>query len=258
MLMGQSPKSPQSENSLLDRLEARLGTSFADRGLLVRALTHHSMCPETSQRDAYDTLEFLGDALISAYVVEHLFHTDPDATEGELTALKSEVVSRRIFAQIGLGLGLMEFIRADPASLRTFNDRSRESLCADVLEALAGAIHLDAGREACETFVRRFILPVIPEVRETLGERNPKGALQQHVLRQTGQLPRYEVLEERGESNDRSYLVGVYAGDRLLGRGEGSSIKAAGREAARMALAGDLPYDVLEGDEPHVTGPATE
>ena len=256
--MGQSPKSPQSENSLLDRLEARLGTSFADRELLVRALTHHSMCPETSQRDAYDTLEFLGDALISAYVVEHLFHTYPDATEGELTALKSEVVSRRIFAQIGLGLGLMEFIRADPASLRTFNDRSRESLCADVLEALAGAIHLDAGREACETFVRRFILPVIPEVRETLGERNPKGALQQHVLRQTGQLPRYEVLEERGESNDRSYLVGVYAGDRLLGRGEGSSIKAAGREAARMALAGDLPDDVLEGDEPPVTEPATE
>jgi ribonuclease-3 len=258
MLMGQSPKSPQSENSLLDRLEARLGTSFADRELLVRALTHHSMCPETSQRDAYDTLEFLGDALISAYVVEHLFHTYPDATEGELTALKSEVVSRRIFAQIGLGLGLMEFIRADPASLRTFNDRSRESLCADVLEALAGAIHLDAGREACETFVRRFILPVIPEVRETLGERNPKGALQQHVLRQTGQLPRYEVLEERGESNDRSYLVGVYAGDRLLGRGEGSSIKAAGREAARMALAGDLPDVVLESDEPPVTGPATE
>ena len=259
--MGQSPQSsqsPQSENSLLDTLEARLGTSFADRELLVRALTHHSMCPDTSQRDAYDTLEFLGDALISAYVVEHLFHTYPDATEGELTALKSEVVSRRIFAQIGLGLGLMEFIRADPASLRTFNDRSRESLCADVLEALAGAIHLDAGREACEAFVRRFILPVIPEVRETLGERNPKGALQQHVLRQTGQLPRYEVLEERGESNDRSYLVGVYAGNQLLGRGEGSSIKAAGREAARMALAGNLPDDLLEGDGPPVTEPATE
>jgi dsRNA-specific ribonuclease len=77
-------------------------------------------------------------------------------------------------------------------------------------------------------------------VRATLGERNPKGALQQQVLRQTGHLPHYEVLEERGESNDRSYLVGVYAGDLLLGRGEGSSIKAAGREAARAALADEL------------------
>ncbi|MGE5334294.1 MAG: ribonuclease III [Nitrososphaerota archaeon] len=233
---------PGSHNSaLLDALEQRLGITFTDRALLVRALTHHSMCPETAQRDAYDTLEFLGDALISAYVVEHLFHTYPDATEGELTALKSEVVSRRVFAQIGLGLGLMEFIQADPASLRTFNDRSRESLCADVVEALAGAVHLDGGRLAGEEFVSRFILPVIPEVRATLGERNPKGALQQHVLRQTGQLPRYEVLAERGESNDRSYLVGVYAGDQLLGCGEGSSIKEAGREAARAALAGELP-----------------
>lgn len=232
---------PTSDDRTLDTLEERIGTSFNDRALLIRALTHHSMCPETAQRDAYDTLEFLGDALISAYVVEHLFHMYPNATEGELTALKSEVVSRRVFAQIGLKLGLMEFIRADPASLRTFNDRSRESLCADVLEALAGAIHLDAGRAAGEEFVSRFILPVIPEVRATLGERNPKGALQQHILRQTGKLPRYEVLEERGESNDRSYLVGVFVGDRILGRGEGSSIKEAGRAAANSALAGELP-----------------
>lgn len=233
----------QPDNAALDSLEKRLGTSFGDRTLLVRALTHHSMFPETAQRDAYDTLEFLGDALISAYVVEYLVHTYPNATEGELTALKSEVVSRGVFAQIGLGLGLMEFIRADPASLRTFNDRSRESLCADVLEALVGAIHLDAGRAAGEAFVGRFVLPVIPEVRATLDERNPKGALQKHILRQTGQLPRYEVLEEHGESNDRSYLVGVYAGERLLGRGEGSSIKAAGREAARAALSGEISDD---------------
>ncbi|HEX6540717.1 MAG TPA: ribonuclease III [Ktedonobacterales bacterium] len=238
-----SKRNAASHNTPLDLLETRLGTAFNDRVLLIRALTHHSMCPETAQRDAYDTLEFLGDALISAYVVEHLFLTYPYATEGELTALKSEVVSRRVFAEIGLGLGLIEFIRADPANLRTFNERSRESLCADVLEALVGAIHLDAGRKAAETFVRRFILPVIPQVKATLGERNPKGALQQHVLRQTGQLPRYVMLEERGESNDRSYLVGVYAGDRLLARGEGSSIKAAGREAARAALAGEFPTD---------------
>lgn len=243
---------PGKRTSSLDALEARLGTSFVDRALLVRALTHHSMCPATAQRDAYDTLEFLGDALITAYVVEHIFHAYPDAAEGELTALKSEVVSRRIFAQIGLGLGLMQFIRADAASLRTFNDRSRESLCADVLEALVGAIHLDAGRDAAETFVRRFILPIIPEVRATLGERNPKGALQQHVLRQTGQLPRYEVLEERGESNDRSYLVGVFVGDRILGRGEGSSIKEAGKAAARAALAGEPPEPPEPADDSSV------
>jgi ribonuclease III len=225
----------------LDALEARLGVRFRDRTLLVRALTHHSACPGTSQRDSYDTLEFLGDALIGVQVVEYLFHAYPDATEGELTALKSEVVSRRVLAGIGRRLGLDACVRVDVASLRTFNERSRESLAADALEAVAAAIHLDQGREAAAAFVAREILPIIPEVRATLGEQNPKGALQQHVLRQMGVVPRYETLEEGGQSNDRRYTVGVYVGDRLLATGTGTSIKEAGREAARNALRGELP-----------------
>ena len=225
----------------LDALQARLGIHLADRALLLRAVTHHSCCPDSSTRNAYDTLEFLGDALIGAQVVEHIFHAYPDANEGELTALKSEVVSRRVLAQIGLRLGLMDAIRVDAANLRTFNDRSRESLCADVLEALVAAIHLDQGREVAAAFVAREILPVISQVKATLGHQNPKGALQQHVLRQTGQLPRYEVLATGGQSNDRLYTVGVYAGERLLATGQGTSIKEAGREAARAALRGELP-----------------
>jgi ribonuclease-3 len=227
----------------LASLEARLGVRFRDRSLLVCALTHHSAVPETAQRDAYDRLEFLGDALIGAQVVEHLFHLYPDATEGELTALKSEVVSRRALARIGLALGLMNHIRVDVASLRTFNERSRESLCADALEAVVAAIHLDQGRDAAADFIARTILPIIPSVKASLSENNPKGMLQEQTLRETGQLPRYELLEERGAQNDRSYIVGVFVGDRLLARGEGASIKEAGREAARMALHGKLPAD---------------
>ncbi len=213
---------------------------FQDRTVLVRALTHHSMCPKTSQRDCYDRLEFLGDALIGVQVVLHLFQLYPDANEGELTALKSEVVSRRVLARIGAGLSLDTYIRVDIASLRTFNERSRESLRADVVEALVAAIHLDQGRATAEAFVAREILPVIPEVRATLAENNPKGSLQQHVLRQMGLLPRYETLSEGGQSNDRRYTVGVFAGDSLLAKSQGSSIKEAGREAARAALRGEL------------------
>jgi ribonuclease III len=220
----------------LAALEARLGVRFRDRRILVRALTHHSACPETAQQDAYDTLEFLGDALIGAYVVEQLFLGYPEADEGTLTALKSEVVSRRVLAQIGQKLDLWRFIRVDLASLRTFNERSRDSLCADVLEALVGALHVDAGRAAAESFVRREILPVIPSVKATLGENNPKGALQERLQRQSGAPPRYELLAESGESNDRRFTVGVYAGDRLLATGQGTSIKEAGKEAARTAL----------------------
>lgn len=225
----------------LAELERRLGLRFRDQTLLERAVTHHSSVPESSQRDSYDTLEFLGDALIGAQVVEFIFRQYPDANEGEMTALKSEVVSRRILARIGRRLGLDAYVHVDIASLRTFNERSRDSLSADVLEAVVAAIHLDQGRKAAEAFVAREILPAVSEVRATPGESNPKGALQQHVLRQMGVLPRYETLEESGHANDRRYVVGVFAGERLLARGAGTSIKDAGREAARAALRGEMP-----------------
>ena len=149
-------------------------------------------------------------------------------------------MSRRVLARIGLALGIDRALRVDTASLRTFNDRSRDSLSADALEALIGAIFLDQGRATAEQFIDREIVPVIAEIKSTLGDNNPKGALQQHVLRQTGVLPRYEVLAQSGQDNDRTYTVGVYAGERLLATGSGSSIKEAGREAARAALSGNL------------------
>lgn len=231
---------PAAYERTLDALQQRLGVRLRDRTLLLRALTHHSWCPETATRDAYDTLEFLGDALIGAQVVEHIFRSCPDANEGEMTALKSEVVSRRVLASIGLRLGLMDAIRVESANLRTFNERSRESLCADVLEALVGAIHLDQGRDVADAFIAREILPIIPEVSATLGHQNPKGELQQHILRQTGTLPRYELIATGGNANDRTFTVGVYVGDQLLATGEGTSIKEAGRNAARAALSGEI------------------
>jgi ribonuclease-3 len=216
----------------LSALEARIGITFNNPVLLRRALTHHSCCGEES----YDTLEFLGDAVIGLHVVEYIYRMDPAATEGEMTVLKSEVVSRRVLARIGLGLGLMEFIQVDTRGLRTFNDRSRESLCADVLEALVGAIYLDRGPEAAREFVAHVILPVVPEVKARLHENNPKGRLQQQLLQSHGLLPRYQVLHEGGRSNDREFTVGVYAGSHLLAVGKASSIKEAGRAAARAAL----------------------
>src|SRR5574340_1683120 len=137
----------------LAELESLLQITFHDRSLLRRAVTHHSCCPETAVHDSYDTLEFLGDAILGAHVVEHIYRTFPDASEGGMTALKSEVVSRRVLARIGQELGLFPFIRIDIANLRTFNDRSRDSLCADVLEAIVGAILIDQGHEAARAFV---------------------------------------------------------------------------------------------------------
>ena len=220
----------------LAELEALLQVTFRDRSLLQRAITHHSCCPETAVQDSYDTLEFLGDAIISAHVVEHIYRTFPNASEGEMTSLKSEVVSRRVLARIGQKLGLFPYIRVDVANLRTFNERSRDSLCADVLEALVGAIQIDQGPEAARNFVARVILPVVSQLNQQSLDANPKGRLQKIILRRSGNLPRYRVLEQSGRNNDRVFLVGVFEQEFLLGVGKASSIKEAGRLAALEAL----------------------
>lgn len=220
----------------LGELEALLQVKFRDRSLLQRAITHHSCCPETAVHDSYDTLEFLGDAIIAAHVVEYIYRAFPDATEGEMTALKSEVVSRRILARIGQQLGLFPYIRVDIANLRTFNERSRDSLCADALEALVGAIQIDQGPEAGRAFVARTILPMVEQLSQQKLDTNPKGRLQKIVLQRSGSLPRYRVLEQSGQNNDRVFTVGVFEHDFLLAIGKASSIKEAGRLAAREAL----------------------
>lgn len=217
-------------------LEALLQVQFCDRALLERALTHHSCCPETAIHDSYDTLEFLGDAVLGVRVVEHIYRNFSDASEGEMTALKSEVVSRRVLAKIGQELGLFPFIRVDIANLRTFNERSRDSLCADVLEAIIGAILIDQGNDAARDFVARVVLPVVPLLSEQTLDANPKGRLQKIVLQRSGSLPRYRVMEQSGRNNDRLFTVGVFEHELLLGMGQASSIKEAGRLAAREAL----------------------
>ena len=220
----------------LTALEILLQVTFRDRSLLLRAVTHHSCCPETAVQDSYDTLEFLGDAIIGAQVVEHIYRSFPNASEGEMTSLKSEVVSRRVLARVGQNLGLFPHIRVDIDNLRTFNERSRDSLCADVLEAIVGAIQIDQGPAVAHDFVARTIFPMVTQLSQQSLDTNPKGRLQKIVLRRSGNLPRYRVLEQSGRNNDRAFTVGVFEHDVLLGLGRASSIKEAGRLAARQAL----------------------
>lgn len=226
-------------------LEALLQVSFNDPALLLRAVTHHSFCSEDTIRNSYDTLEFLGDAIIGAHVVEHVYRMFPDASEGEMTALKSEVVSRRVLARVGQQLGLFPFIRVNVANLRTFNERSRDSLCADVVEAIVGAVHIDQGPEAARDFVAWTILPMVEQVRRHVVDSDPKGRLQKIVLHRVGILPLYRVLEQSGRQNDCVFEVGVFVRDEMLGVGKASSIKEAGRIAARKALTNLQKKDIF-------------
>src|SRR5258707_4490510 len=112
-----------------------------------------------------------------------------------MTALKSEVVSRRVLSKIGQEISLFPFIRVDIANLRTFNERSRDSLCTDVLEAIVGAIQIDHGPEAARDFVARLILPVIPQLSKQTLDTNPEVRLQKIVLQRSHSLLRYRVVQ---------------------------------------------------------------
>ncbi len=229
----------------LTTLEALLQVSFNDPAILLQAITHHSFCSEERRRDSYDTLEFLGDAIIGAHVVEYIYRRFPNASEGEMTALKSEVVSRRVLARVGQQLGLFPFIRVNVANLRTFNMRSCDSLCADVVEAIVGAIHIDQGPEAAHNFVAWTVLPMVEHIRQQRIDTDPKGRLQKIVLRRVGMLPVYRVLEQSGRQNDCVFEVGVFVHDKLLGEGKASSIKEAGRIAAQRALVSLQKKDIF-------------
>ena len=141
-----------------------------------------------------------------------------------------------MLARIGQDLGLFPYIRVDVANLRTFNERSRDSLCADVLEAIVGAILIDQGADAAHDFVARIVFPIVERLSHQTLDTNPKGRLQKIVLQRSGSLPRYRVLEQSGRNNDRIFTVGVFEHEFLLGLGKASSIKEAGRLAAREAL----------------------
>src|SRR5260370_20686773 len=175
----------------LAELEALLQVKFNDRSLLQRAVTHHSCCPDTAIRDSYDTLEFLGDAILGAHVVEYIYRNFPNASEGEMTDLKSEVVSRRVLSKIWQEISLFPFIRVDIANLRTFNDRSRDSLCTDVLEAIVGAIQIDQGSEVARDFVARVILPMGSQLSQQSLDTNPNGPLHKLILPRSGNLTLY-------------------------------------------------------------------
>src|SRR5258708_13506631 len=200
----------------LAELEALLQVKFNDRSLLKRAITHHSCCRETAIRDSYDTLEFLGDAILGAHVVEYIYRNFPDASEGGMTALKSEVVSRRILSKIGQEIGLFSYIRVDLANMRTFNDRSRDSLCTDVLEAIIGAIHIDQGPEAARDFVARTILAIVPYLSKQTLNTNPKRRLQKIVLPRSNSLPPYRVLEQSERNTNRVFTVVIFDNEFLL------------------------------------------
>ncbi|RIK84419.1 MAG: ribonuclease III [Planctomycetota bacterium] len=216
----------------LQRCEECIGYSFRDRTLLVAALTHASGAQHRLLSN--ERLEFLGDAILGAVVCEVLFHRYPEYLEGDLTRIKSVVVSRRTCAKISKQLGLQECLILGKGMATS--PAVPMSLLADVFESLLAAIYLDGGSEAARHFIVSNMGPEIDDVAADSHGGNFKSLLQQHAQRESGMTPVYVLLDEQGPDHSKSFKVAARVDERRFHPAWGRNKKEAEQRAARNAL----------------------
>src|SRR5438045_5495754 len=231
-----SRRSKFTRSAEMHPLEERIGYKFRNSLLLAEALTHPSLGHETQQRH-FDNqrLEFLGDAILQLIISEYLYEHFADQPEGQLTKLRSRLVSRDALKRYAAPLELGDFLlmgRGEEAS----GGRSRISTLADAFEALIGAIYLDGGLEKTHDFVLTQAHQSLEEVAEEPVDINPKGQLQELLQSISPRSRVYEVLSQPGSEHDKTFVVQAGWEGIMLGKGRGRSKKQAETAAAEEAM----------------------
>jgi ribonuclease-3 len=219
-------------DELLPSVESCVGYRFRDRELLVRALTHASA--QSSEMPSNERLEFLGDAVLGMVVSDHLFRTYPEQSEGEMTVIKSAVVSRRTLARAGADHGLPDFLFVDEG-LKA-RRRLPASMVANVYEALVGAIFLDGGMEAAAGFIMRTLASYMDEAEADRHRMNYKSVLQERSQAAGRGIPQYEIVGFEGPDHRRRFEAVVTMAGEECGRGWGETKKDAEQNAAQEAF----------------------
>ena len=219
-------------SSHLDSCERRIGYSFTNKELLQAALTHASGAEHRLASN--ERLEFLGDAILGAVICELLFHQYPEYLEGDLTKIKSVVVSRQTCAKVSEALGMQEFLFLGKGM--TTHPSVPPSLLSDVFESLVAAIYLDGGDEPAREFITKYIGP---EVELVVGGElggNYKSLLQQLAQREHGTTPAYQLLDEKGPDHSKCFKIAAQVGGNRYQAAWGRNKKEAEQRAARNAL----------------------
>lgn len=220
------------DEALLKQLEELLGYHFSYPAILKESLTHSSLA--SSRLASNERLEFLGDSVLGLVICRRLFDMFPDYLEGDLTKIKSMLVSRKTCARIASDLGLQNFTRVGKGM-----DRTRAmlgSIAAGTLEAIVAAIYLDGGFDAAAEFVLRIMGPLIEKTDARQHQNNFKSLLQQHSQQTANHTPDYELLDEKGPDHNKCFEVAVVIGRRRFESAWGITKKEAEQKAARNAL----------------------
>lgn len=221
----------RGRKAALGQCQELLGYWFSEVGWLERALTHSSDTPSAGASN--ERLEFLGDAVLGMVVSRWLYDLFPEAREGELTRIKSVVVSRQSLARVCGRLGLEAFIRVGRGLA---GRRLPSSILANTFEAIIAGVYLDGGLRRAQGFIRRHLRPVLERVLRREHGRNFKSLLQQLVQAQGWPSPQYRVLSVRGPDHAREFEVEALVRGRPYGRGRGRTKRQAEQRAAEVAL----------------------
>jgi len=220
------------EQEVLRQIEQIIGYTFTHRDLLAKAMTHSSSVD--NRYSSNERLEFLGDSVLSVVICRTLFDRSPDYLEGDLTKMKSMLVSRRTCARIARRLGLHKLLKvgkgmADSQSLS-------HSLAAGLLEALIAAVYLDGGIDAAQGFILNSFGPLIEQAHKEQTQGNFKSLLQQYAQQQFNTTPAYELLDEKGPDHNKCFEVQAVINERHFSSAWGTNKKEAEQKAALNAL----------------------
>lgn len=228
---------PETHLPNLEKVSELLDYTFANEDILLQALKHRSYltCTGEERIKSNERLELLGDAVLGLVVTDFLYHEYPDEEEGNLTNFKSLLVNHKILSTIGKDFGLGEYLLLNEAEERS-GGRERESIIADAIEAIIGAIYLDGGIEAATKFIHTRITVRLTDLLANGMMRNYKSLLQEYCQSLGLKGPFYNLVNETGPDHYKTFTIAVSVNGEKLGAGEGHSKKNAEQKAAKEAL----------------------
>ena len=221
------------QGSKLERCQEIIGYRFQDESLLLSALTHASGA--SHRLASNERLEFLGDAVLGLTVCQWLYEDYPEYNEGDLTKIKSAVVSRRSCGKAACTLGLDRCLIVGRGVTR--NRSFPRSLVSDVFESVIAALYLDGGSDIVKTRLKEWLAEEVQTAVENQGSSNYKSSLQQYAQRELANTPIYRLVRESGPDHRKSFLISAVIADRAFTGAWGSNKKDAEQRAASNALA---------------------
>lgn len=214
-----------------------MGITFRNRDLFLESITHRSYLNEnpTWGHNHNERMEFLGDAVLELCITESLYKKYQKYPEGKLTLLRASLVNYQILAKIASELELEGCLLMSRGEAKD-KGKAREVILANAIEAVVGALYLDQGLLACQEFADKFIIPRVEGIVQNESYKDSKSRLQEIVQEKMRVTPSYRVLSEDGPAHARTFEMGVYVGEALMGKGSGTSKQEAEVEAAKDAI----------------------